>query len=153
MAIDPSRIAVYTDNPRVQRYVRIIGTLTSVAPTVTIGYNTLGVQDQLDYGTSALRYNTIKCLRARVWLDSPAAISTQPAFGLFLRDAASLVEFTDRPVGTNTCAAAAMHLCLETINGDAPIASTAPIVTVGCDSVIPVGYLLRFVCDVFCDFK
>jgi len=148
------RIPVHTTNPKVQRVVRIQSTFTNASPTYSITPSVLRIQDATDYtGTSTARYAFVRVLSARLYVDSPAASLTVPAYGAALVDSANGVQFTDRPVGGSTLATVGMMYCLQTRQSQFPTTSVTLIGTATTDGIVAVGNTISFTLDVLVEFQ
>lgn len=147
------QIPQHTNCPKVQRYVRLSGQLTPSAPGLLVTPDLISVRDALDYlgSPSVLRYQYVRVIGIRAWLETPAATLASPSFGIAITDAASGTQYITRAIYGSTYAALAMQLCLETRSVVYPAADNTTLINVETDITIPSGGLY-YVCDVLSEF-
>jgi len=145
-----------TLRPKVQRWVRLAGTITPDALAFGITPHLLAQQDALTYldTETNLRYQEIRIIRCRAWMETPIPTFTQPSIGLILQDAATGTDFESRPVSGSTYAAAGMQLALETRNEVFATTDTSLIIAARTDigGGLPVGAQIAVIVDVMCEF-
>jgi len=124
--------------PRVTRSVRIVTILNTGAPTYTLTYNKLALQDASDYlGSSTLRYDTMRVNSVKVWLESPAALAANDSsVGLILTDVNTGYAISDRPTVGSRMAKASFLFALVNRNNIVATSSTNNLVTVTTDIAI-----------------
>jgi len=113
ITVPGTRIPTHTQNPKVSRWLRLEAVLTASSPSFTVSYLQLAQQDQADYSSPGVRFTTIRCLRARCWLETAAPSGTTGAVELLIQDPSSSVVFRSKSVGTDRYAAVGMIFSLE----------------------------------------
>jgi hypothetical protein len=147
-----TNIPRYTNNPHVQRIVRLSTALSSVNPTYNLTFSTFADLDQLEYSAGSARYSTIRISWVKFWLETPPTTALQPSYGAVITDVDSNMTFTDRCVGTISYAAVGYVLPFSIRQTIQLVSSTIPIATIGTDLTIPVGTLLNATVDALCEF-
>jgi len=104
--------------------------------------------------TPGLRYQEIRMIKCRAWVESPPPTLSQPGFGIVIVDAASGTTFQARPVSGATYAAVGMQFALETRQEVFPSNDPSLIMTIATDlATIPEAAAITFVVDVLCEFS
>jgi len=140
--------------PKVQKWVRFEGTLNAEQLQFAMNYNTLAQTDGFNYlGTNTVRYQTMRVLRVRAWLESAAPTPTNPAYGIILTDAVSGTDFQSRPVTGSSIAAVQMQLCLKTRENIMGTDDMEDIWTVSSDVILASPNQVLYVTDTLCEFS
>lgn len=139
-------------NNKVQRWIRLSAILTTATPTAIVTPSVLAIADFQQYNVSAIRYNTVRPMRFRCWLESPA-IASGTTFGVVVTDTYSLGRFTDRAVVGSTLAGVAYRYPQTVAQTIYATSVTTTLTSVACDVAIPAATNIFVTYDVFVEFE
>jgi hypothetical protein len=149
----PREIPVWTENPKVQRWIRARFSITSTQTLYTITAVAVSNSDSSGYlGATTPRYSKVRLLACRAWAETPPLTITQDSFALTGSDAVSGVYFTDRGVPGQSYPSVAFRFCLATRQVNYSVGDTTPIANFNLDAPVPAGGAISLTVDTLVEF-